>query len=103
MIIEMRTYTLHPGKTQEFLALYEAEGLALHTKYLKMLGYFMSDIGSLNQLITMWGYESMAERETLRAKLYSDPAWVAFGPKTLPLIQKMENTILKPTQFSPMR
>ncbi len=81
MIIEMRTYTLHPGKTQEFLALYEAEGLALHTKYLKMLGYFMSDIGSLNQLITMWGYESMAERETLARSSTRIPHGWRLAPK----------------------
>ncbi len=65
MIIEKRTYTFHPGKVQEFLALYEAEGLALHTKYLKMIGYFVSEIGTLNQVITMWGYDSMAQRDEL--------------------------------------
>lgn len=103
MIVEKRTYTFHPGKVQEFLALYEAEGLALHTKYLPLLGYFVSDIGTLNQVITMWGYKSMAERDDLRAKLYADPAWIAFGPKTTPFIQKMETMILKPTSFSPIR
>ena len=102
MIVEKRTYTLHPGKTAEFLRLYEAEGLALHRKYLRMLGYFTSDIGPQNQIVTMWAYESMAEREDLRAKLYSDPEWIAFGPKTTHLIQTMETVILKPTHFSPM-
>lgn len=103
MIIEKRTYTLYPGKLPEFLEIYEAEGFALHTKYLRMIGYFTSDIGPLNQVITMWSYESMAERDELRAKLYSDPAWIAFGPKTVDFIQTMENMILKPTHFSPIR
>jgi hypothetical protein len=103
VIIEKRTYTLHPGKTQEFLALYEAEGLALHTKHLNMLGYFISDIGPLNQVITMWGYKDMAEREELRARLYAEPEWIAFGPKTTGFIQKMESMIMKPTGFSPIR
>ena len=103
MIIEKRTYTLHPGKVQDFLTLYEAEGLALHTKYLPMLGYFVSEIGTLNQIITMWGYQSLQQRDELRAKLYADPAWIAFGPKTTPFIQTMETMILRPTHFSPMR
>jgi len=103
MIVEKRTYTLHPGAMPEFLALYEAEGLALHTKYLPMLGYFVSDIGPLNQVITLWGYQSMAEREEKRAALYADPAWIAFGPKTTGFIRTMENMILKPTAFSPIR
>lgn len=103
MIVEKRTYTFHPGKLQEFLALYEAEGLALHTKYLPMIGYFVSEIGVLNQVITMWGYDSMQQRDELRAQLYADPAWIAFGPKTTPYIQKMETMILRPTHFSPIR
>ena len=103
MIIEKRTYTLYPGKIAEFLALYEEEGLELHTKYLPMIGYFVSDIGALNQIITIWGYESMADRDAKRAKLYADPDWIAFGPKTIHCIQTMENMILKPTEFSPIR
>ena len=103
MIIEKRTYTFHPGKVQEFLALYEREGLPLHTKYLTMVGYFVTDIGPLNQIITMWSYDSMADRDDRRARLYADPEWIAFGPKTTPLIQTMESAILKPTSFSPIR
>jgi hypothetical protein len=103
MIVEKRTYRFHPGKVQEFLTLYEREGLPIHTKYLPLIGYFVSDIGPLNQVITMWGYASMADREEKRAKLYADPKWIAFGPKTTPLIQKMESMILKPTGFSPIR
>lgn len=102
MLIEKRTYTLYPGKMQDFLAIYEAEGLALHTKYLSMVGYFTTDIGPLNQIITMWRYESMQQREDLRAQLYADPAWIAFGPKTTDYIQTMETVILKPTRFSPL-
>ena len=103
MIIEKRTYTLHPGKLPEYLALYEAEGLALHTKYLPMAGYFVSEIGPLNQVITLWRYESMQQRDHLRAKLYADPEWIAFGPKMTPFIQSMDSMILRPTGFSPIR
>ena len=103
MIVEKRTYTLHPGMLPAFLALYEAEELALHTKYLPMLGYFVSDIGTLNQVITMWGYDSMQQRDDLRAQLYADPAWIAFGPKTTGYIQKMETAILRPTSWSPIK
>ena len=103
MIVEKRTYTLNPGALPEFLSIYQKEGLALHVKYLPMLGYFVSDIGPLNQVITLWGYVDMAERDTRRAALYADPDWIAFGPKTTHLIRTMENAILKPTEFSPIR
>lgn len=103
MIVEKRTYTFHPGKLQEFLALYEAEGLKLHTRYLPLLGYFVSEIGTLNQVVTMWGYDSLQQRDDLRTQLYADPEWIAFGPKTTAFIQRMETMILKPTHFSPIR
>ena len=103
MLVEKRTYALRAGRMQEFLSIYEAEGLALHTKYLPMIGYFVSEIGTLNQVITLWGYESMQQRDDLRAKLYADPEWIAFGPKTTSFIQTMETMILRPTSFSPIR
>lgn len=103
MIVEKRTYTLHPGSMADFLTLYEAEGFALHTRYLTMLAYFVSDIGPLNQVVSLWQYSDMADRETRRAALYADPAWIAFGPKTTGFIASMESMILKPTGFSPIR
>ncbi|MHB2167990.1 NIPSNAP family protein [Alsobacter sp. R-9] len=103
MIVEKRTYTLRPGTMAEFLAIYEAEGLPIHTKYLTMLGYFTSDIGPQNQVITLWSFDSMADREERRARLYADPAWLAVLAKTVPMVQAAENVILKPTRFSPIR
>lgn len=103
MFIEKRTYTLYPGKMRDFLAIYEAEGLPLHRRYLDMVGYFTSDIGALNQVISLWRYASLQAREDLREKLYADPEWIAFGPKTTPFIQHMDSAILKPTAFSPTR
>jgi hypothetical protein len=89
---------------QPFLELYEREGFKIHTRHLdRLLGYFVSDIGVLNQVVTLWGYDSMATRDELRARLYADPAWIAFIPKTTPMIQRMETRILRPTSFSPLR
>ena len=34
MIVEQRTYTLYPGKTPEYLRLYESEGMAIQTRIL---------------------------------------------------------------------
>ena len=45
MIVEQRTYTLHPGKVAEMVRLYGGEGLALQQKYLgRFLGYFTADL-----------------------------------------------------------
>ena len=104
MIVEMRTYTFHPGKVNEYLGLYEEEGLPIQTPILgNMLGYFSTDIGNLNQIVHMWGYDDLTERARRRAELQSRPEWRAFVVKIRPLIQTQENKILLPTRFSPIR
>ncbi len=104
MIVEQRTYTLHPGKVPEYLRLYESEGMAIQTRILgRMVGYFTTEIGPLNQIIHMWGYEDLADRARRRAQMAADPGWKAYIPKIQALIQTQETKILIPTSFSPIR
>jgi hypothetical protein len=105
MIIDMRTYTMHPGRLKAYLDLYEQEGMAVQQSHLgKMIGYFTVEVGPQNQVVHMWGYQSMAERETKRAAMESDPAWLAYRKKSAESgnIQSQENKILKSTSFSPL-
>lgn len=104
MIIDHRTYTLYHRKLPKFLEIYEQEGLPIQLKYLgNLVGYFISVIGSLNQVVHLWGYESLADMETRRAARDADPAWSAYGRKTEGFILNQETKILKPTSFSPIR
>jgi hypothetical protein len=104
MIVEQRTYTLQVGKVPEYLKLYEAEGLAIQTRILpRMVGYYTTEIGPLNQIIHMWGYDSFEERTRKRAELGADPGWQAYVAKIRPLILSQETKILLPTSFSPVR
>jgi hypothetical protein len=103
MIVEQRTYDLYPGRVAEFTRLIETEGIAIQRPILgRLIGYFASDIGSLNQIVHLWGYESLEDRATRRARLFADPRWIAYSAKTQPLIMRMENKILVPMAFSPM-
>ena len=106
MILEVRTYTTHPGKGAIWLAYYEKHGLPVQEKHLGgLVGFFTSEIGTLNQNVHMWKYESLSDREARRAAMVKDPAWHAFiqnGPQPHPLISQ-ESQILVPTAFSPMK
>lgn len=104
MILDHRTYTIHPGKLGELLKLYEAEGYAVQCEYLgKPYGWFVSnDIGELNQIVHIWQYADLLDREQRRAKLFADPRWLAYLAKATPLLQKMENKILRGTPFFPI-
>ena len=104
MIVEERIYTLEVGKAPEFLRLYEQEGLAIQTPILgNLIGYFSSEIGELNLIVHLWGYESFEERTRRRAELMADPGWQAFVAKVRPLVLRQENRILIPAPFSPIR
>jgi hypothetical protein len=101
MILDHRTYTLHPGKLNDYLRIYEAEGWSVQTEHLGMpYGWFVShDIGELNQIIHVWKYEDLADRERRRAKLFADPRWQAYLPKVQPFMQSQANKILRGTPF----
>ncbi len=104
MIVEERIYTLQPGKVPEMVKLYGEEGLALQQKYLgKFLGYFTAESGNLNQIVFLWGYESLDDRAARRSRMAEDPAWQAYLRKVGPLLVTQENRFLRPTAFSPIR
>jgi hypothetical protein len=101
VIVDHRTYCVKPGKLGEYLKLYETEALPLQLKYLgHNVGWYVSnDIGSLNQVVHMWAYGSLADREERRNRLAQDPAWPKFLEKASPLLDRMENKILRPAPF----
>ena len=104
MILEERTYTIRTGLVADYLKLYETEGYATHCRHLGLpVGWFTTETGTLNQVVHMWRYDSHAEREIKRARLYADPIWLAFIPKTRPFIERMENRILLGTSLSLMK
>jgi hypothetical protein len=104
MLIDLRTYTLHPGRTADYLDIYSKEGLAVQTEHLgRLIGYFTSEVGPLNQAVHIWGFEDSADRDRRRAALWADPRFNALAKRLYPLIQAQENKLLKPTPFSPIR
>jgi NIPSNAP len=105
MIVDLRTYTMVPGRLKAFLAMYEAEGLPVQRRYLpKLIGYFVTEIGTQNQVVHLWGYDSLADREQRRAAMEADPDWIAYRQKSAASgnVQYQENKILKSVSFSPL-
>jgi hypothetical protein len=104
MIVEERTYRILSGRMAEYLRLYEEQGLAIQRAVLgNLIGYFTIEVGQQSSLVHLWGYESMDDRARRRAELSLQPGWQAYLKVCTPLIQEMENRILVPTSFSPLR
>ena len=103
MIYEHRTYQIQAGRAAEFLKIYEAEGLAIITRYASLIGCWTKESGVLNSVVFIWAYEDFAHRTAQRGKLARDVDWVAFTPKILPYLVHQESTFLTPVAFSPLQ
>jgi hypothetical protein len=98
MIYELRTYTLFPGKQNEYLKLSEEIGRKIRgDDYGKLEGSWTTEFGTLNQYVHLWSYADLNERERLRAELFKNEGWVKdYAPKIRALMLAQENKILSP-------
>lgn len=104
MIVELRTYQIQPGKMQIWLDHYEKAGLPHQLKYLgKLVGFFVGEIGTINQVKHLWAYDSLTDREARRSALAKDPGWQEYRRLIPPVVVAQSNEILVPTAFSPLK
>ncbi len=104
MILDERTYAIHPAHVRDYLHIYETEGMALQISHLgDLVGWFTTDAGVVNEVVHMWRYADMGDRERRRAAMEADPRWQEFRARTSGFVQSMRSRILRPTSFSPMR
>lgn len=104
MIVEHRTYTIKALRTGDFLKLYERAALPLQLKYLgHLIGFYVSEIGPLNEVVHLWGFASLAERERRRALMEADPGWAVYRQalQELDVVVAQSTKMLRSTAFSP--
>lgn len=97
MIYEFRTYTIHPRSLPEFLKTF-GEALPAREAYSKLTAFWFTEIGPLNQVIHVWGYDSVNDRNRIRAEAAKAGVW---PPKTGHLIVDMKSEIMIPASCSP--
>lgn len=97
MIIEMRSYLLKPGTVAAFEQRF-AEGLTARLQFSRLGGLWHSEVGTLNQVVHVWPYESFEERERIGQEARKTGKW---PPNTHEFIILQENKILQPAAFSP--
>jgi hypothetical protein len=105
MIYELRTYTVLPGKRDAVVAMHE-KVLPLYTRNnIRVIGFWTTMIGRAETFYYMLQYESLADRDAKRAKLFQDPDIQKIVQETAanPSIQFQDNTILAPTAYSPLK
>src|SRR5215469_10419041 len=98
MIYELRTYTLQPGTQAQYLKNSAEIGRKIRgDKYGKLEGFWYTEFGTLNQVVHLWGFESLNDRERLRGELAKNKDWTeGYLPHTRGILLAQENKILSP-------
>ena len=86
-LYEMRTYTLHVGKMAEAVKLYQELGFPAlqkggHDK--KLVGFFQSDTGMINQLVHLWKFEDDADRRAHWNAVFANTDFVGGFAEQIP-------------------
>lgn len=85
MIYELRTYTIKHGSVQEVAKNSGTVARAIRgDNYGKLEGYWVTEIGPINQVIHLWSYSDLNERQRLRAELAKNARWTG---EYLPLVR----------------
>jgi hypothetical protein len=108
MIHELRIYTVHPGMMGALLARFRDHTTDLFEKHgITNVGYWLNSIGGRNdQLWYIVGFENLAQRDLAWASFAADPEWQdvrASSEADGPIVSLIENRIMAPTDFSPIR
>jgi hypothetical protein len=104
MIYEERDYRVKAGKLAQFVGLYEKHGLPIQLELLgKFFGYFTTEIGELNHVVAIWGYDSLDDRQARRDRMMADPRWQEYLKMVDGLLDVQNTRILRPVSFSPMK
>lgn len=97
MIYEIRTYDVAPRSLAEVEKRF-GEAYEYRKKYSELFAFWHTEIGPLNQVVHVWGYPSLADRDRVRAEAAKDTNW---PPKIREFIVAMKSEILVPFPFVP--
>ena len=107
MLYEWRVYEAVPGKMAALHNRFRNITLNLFQRHgIKVVGFWEAVIGASNTLYYMLAWENMAQREKDWNSFQSDPEWIKARQETEkdgPIVQRIFNTLLAPTPYSPMR
>lgn len=103
MLHELRSYELRPDGAAAYLELFEAVGLPIARRHMRLMGYWRHVSGDPNAVTHLWEHESFASRQIARERLTLDPEWrESYLPQALPLIERQHVMLLEAVRFSPI-
>jgi len=107
VLYELRRYEVMPGKTPALLDRFENFTVGKWKEYgFNLVGFWTPEFGGpSNLLVYMWGWESVEERQKKMPVWRNSPERIqkfAETEKNGPLVRRVNNSLLQPTDFSPI-
>ena len=108
MIYEHRVYEASPGRLQELHDRFRDHALRIFRRHgIKSIGYWTADSGDYSdRLIYIVAFESAEQRQRAWAGFRGDPEWIQIRADTDadgPLVARIFNKVLTPTDYSPLK
>ena len=108
-LFELRIYTTHPGKLEALHERFRNHTNRLFEKHgMELVGYWAPAEGdeAENTLIYVLAYPDREAREAAWKGFLNDPEWKKAyeeSHKDGPIVKKVENKFLTPTDYSPIK
>lgn len=108
MIHELRIYHCAQGRLPALHARFQEATLPLWRKHgIEPIGFWTTVVGPTHQALTfMLRWHSLAERERIWKAFSQDPEWLQARERHEaggPIVARIENQLLEPTAYSPLR
>lgn len=108
MIYEYRVYDAAPGKLQALHTRFRDHTMGIFKRHgMSVVGFFTAAIGGRSdQLTYILAFDNMDHLERAWDAFRSDPEWAkvkAESERDGPIVLRLTSTILKPTDYSPLR
>lgn len=93
-LYELRIYQIWPKEMKPFIEL-SKEWIHLRTAHSPLIGYWVSEIGGINDVVHIWEYDDLNQRANVRQALAGDSHWISsYFSKILPMMSRQENMLL---------
>ncbi|WP_326690241.1 MULTISPECIES: NIPSNAP family protein [unclassified Streptomyces] len=93
-VIELRQYTLRPGRRDEFIELFDQEFIETQEQTgMTVLGQFR-DLDDPDRFVWLRGFRDMAARHQALTAFYGGPVWAEHGPQANAAMIDSDNVLL---------
>jgi NIPSNAP len=107
LIYELRIYDVVPGKLQALNDRFANTTVRIFKKHgITVVGFWTDVVGVSNRITYMVAFDDLAHRDAAWRETLSDPELVhafAESEKDGLLIERMTNTLMRPTSYSPLQ